>query len=31
LRRKHLTVRWYEHELLDEIRGLPIHLRAGRV
>ncbi len=28
LRRKHLTVRWYEHELLAEIRGQPIRLRA---
>ena len=28
LRRKHITIRWYEHDLLAEIRGLPIHLRA---
>ena len=28
LRRKHLTIRWYEHELLTEIRGQPVHLRA---
>jgi len=28
LRRKHLTIRWYEHELLAEIRGQPIRLRA---
>lgn len=28
LRRKHLTIRWYEHELLAEIRGQPIDLRA---
>jgi uncharacterized protein YbbK (DUF523 family) len=28
LRRKHLTIRWYEHELLAEIRGQPVHLRA---
>ena len=26
LRRKHLTVRWYEHELLAEIRGQPVHV-----
>jgi uncharacterized protein YbbK (DUF523 family) len=31
LQRKHLTVRWYEHELLDEIRGQPIYLRAAHV
>jgi hypothetical protein len=30
LRRKHLTIRWYEHELLAEIRGQPIHLRAKK-
>jgi uncharacterized protein YbbK (DUF523 family) len=28
LRHKHLTIRWYEHELMAEIRGQPIHLRA---
>lgn len=28
LRRRHLTAPWYEHELLDEIRGLPAHLRS---
>ena len=28
LRRKHLTIKWYEHDLLSEIRGLPIHLRT---
>jgi uncharacterized protein YbbK (DUF523 family) len=28
LRRKHLTVRWYEHNLLAEMRGQPIHLQA---
>ena len=28
LRRKHLSVRWYEHELLSEIRGKPLRLRA---
>jgi hypothetical protein len=28
LRRKHLTIRWYEHELLTEIRGQPVHLQA---
>ncbi len=28
LRRKHLTIRWYEHDLLSEITGQPIHLRA---
>lgn len=28
LRRKHLTIRWYEHDLLSEIRGQPIRLRA---
>ena len=27
LRRKHLTVKWYEHNLLSEIRGQPIHLQ----
>jgi uncharacterized protein YbbK (DUF523 family) len=30
LRRKYLTIRWYEHELLAEIRGQPIHLRAKK-
>ena len=28
LRRKRLSVRWYEHDLLSEIRGEPIRLRA---
>lgn len=28
LRRKHLIIRWYEHDLLAEIRGLPIRLWA---
>jgi hypothetical protein len=31
LRRKHLTIRWYENELLNEIRGQPISLRARGV
>lgn len=30
LRRKHLSVRWYEHDLLNEIRGQPICLRAKK-
>jgi len=30
LRRKHLTVRWYEHELVSEIRGQPIRLRERK-
>ncbi len=29
LRRKRITIRWCEHDLLAEIRGQPIHLRAG--
>ena len=28
LRRKRLTIRWYEHALLSEMRGKPIHLRG---
>jgi uncharacterized protein YbbK (DUF523 family) len=28
LRRKRITVRWYEHDLLSEMRGKPIHLRG---
>jgi hypothetical protein len=28
LRRKHLSIRWYEHDLLSEIRGQPICLRT---
>lgn len=28
LRRKHLAVRWYEHDLLSEISGKPIQLRG---
>ncbi len=28
LRRKRFTIRWYEHELLNEIRGQPIRLRV---
>jgi hypothetical protein len=28
LKRKHLRIRFFEHELLTEIRGQPIHLRA---
>jgi len=31
LKRKHLPIRFYEHELLTEIRGQPIHLRARTV
>ena len=31
LRRKRITVRWYEYDLLSEMRGKPIHLRAGDV
>jgi hypothetical protein len=31
LRRKHLSVRWYEHDLLSEIRGQPICLRTKQV
>jgi hypothetical protein len=30
LRRKRLTIRWYEHELLAEIRGVPIHLQGKK-
>ena len=30
LMRKHLAIRWYEHELLAEIRGQPIHLQAKK-
>ena len=28
LRRKHLSIRWYQHDLLAEMRGQPIHLQA---
>jgi len=28
LRRKRITVRWYEHDLLSEMRGKPIQLRG---
>jgi hypothetical protein len=28
---KHIAVKWYEHDLLAEIRGLPIYLRAAHV
>jgi len=31
LQHKRITIKWYEHDLLSEIRGLPIHLRAGNV
>ncbi len=31
LKRKHLPIRFYEHELLAEIRGQPIQLRARTV
>lgn len=31
LKRKHLPIRFYEHEVLTEIRGQPIHLRARTV
>lgn len=31
MRRKHITIKWYEHDLLAEIRGLPIYLRAAHV
>lgn len=30
LRRKHLSVRWYEHDLLSEIRGQPMCLRTKK-
>jgi uncharacterized protein YbbK (DUF523 family) len=30
LRRKHLNVRWYEHDLLGEIRGQPMCLRGKK-
>lgn len=30
LKRKHLSVRWYEYSLLDEMRGQPIRLRLKR-
>jgi uncharacterized protein YbbK (DUF523 family) len=30
LRRKHLSIRWYEHDLLSEIRGQPICLRTEK-
>jgi uncharacterized protein YbbK (DUF523 family) len=30
LRRRHLSIRWYEHDLLSEIRGQPIRLRTKR-
>jgi uncharacterized protein YbbK (DUF523 family) len=30
LRRKRLSIRWYEHDLLSEIRGQPICLRTKR-
>ncbi len=30
LRRKHLSIRWYEHDLLSEIRRQPICLRTKK-
>ena len=30
LRRKHLSITWFEHDLLSEIRGQPVHLRAKK-
>ncbi len=30
LRRKHITIKWYEHDLLAEIRGQPIHLQGKK-
>jgi uncharacterized protein YbbK (DUF523 family) len=30
LRRKHLTIRWYEHDLLAEIRAQPIRLQPKK-
>ncbi len=30
LRRKHITIKWYEHDLLAEIRGQPIHLQGRK-
>ncbi len=30
LRRKRIAVKWYEHDLLDEIRGKPIHLQGKK-
>jgi hypothetical protein len=31
LRRKRLGIRWYEHDLLGEIGGEPVHLRTKKV
>jgi predicted secreted protein len=30
LKRKHLSIRWYEHDLLSEIRGEPMCLRTKK-
>lgn len=30
LRRRHLTISWYEHDLLGEIRGQAFRLRAEK-
>jgi uncharacterized protein YbbK (DUF523 family) len=30
LRRKRLSIRWYEHDLLNEIRGQPLRLRTKK-
>jgi hypothetical protein len=29
-RGKHITIKWYEHDLLAEIRGQPIHLQGKK-
>jgi hypothetical protein len=30
LKGKHITIKWYEHDLLAEIRGQPIHLQGKK-
>ncbi len=30
LRRKRITIKWYEHDLLAEIKGQPIHLQGKK-